>query len=241
MHKHWFKIILLASVAGIAAFFACQKDNTTGSVTDYIDQTLYSIQERGGMGKYGCYELVFPVTINFPDSTTQEVNSYEEMKDAIRAWFEANGGFIGGPGGPGPHHPMPIDSLPRPTLAFPVSVISPEGELITVNNETEMFDLKKACGFGTFGHHGPKGHGAHGLACFEIQFPVTIQFPDSTTATAADQDALRGLLKDWKQNNPGVKAHPEFVFPITVVMKDDGTAVTVNSKAELRDLKENCE
>lgn len=237
MHKHWFKIILLAVIAGMVTFFACQKDNTTVSATDYVDQALYSIQERGSMGKYGCYELVFPVTLNFPDSTTQEVNSYEEMKDAIRTWFEANGGFSGGPG----HHHPPLDSLPRPTLAFPVSVISPDGTLITVNSEAELFDLKKECGFGTFGHHGPKGHGQHGLACFVIQFPVTIQFPDSTTATAADQAALQTLLKDWKQNNPGVKARPEFVFPITVVMKDDGTVVTVNSKDELRDLKKNCE
>lgn len=237
MYKHMMQAILLLLMASMAGFFACSKTETTQTVTDAVDETLYAIQERGGMGKYGCYELVFPVTINFPDSTSQEVNSYEEMKDALRTWFEANGGQGGGhhhgPGGGG--------DTERPTLAFPLTVISPDGELITVNTEQELHDLKEACGGGTFGHHGHQGHGQHGLACFEIQFPVTVLFPDSTTATAADQAALHTLIKDWKKNNPGVKGRPEFVFPITVVMKDDGTLVTVNSKDELHDLKEDCD
>lgn len=238
MYKHMMRATLLLLIAGMAGFFACSKTETTQTVEDAVDETLYSIQERGGMGKYGCYELVFPVTLNFPDNTTLEVNSYEEMKDALRAWFEANGGNPGG----GHHHGHGQDStFVHPTLAFPLTVISPDGTLITVNNEAELHDLKVDCGGGTFGHHGHQGHGQHGLACFEIQFPVTVLFPDSTTAEAADQAALHALLKDWKKNNPGSKARPEIVFPITVVMKDDGTVVTVNSKDELKDLKEDCD
>lgn len=238
MHKHWLTISLLIIVVGVTTFIGCNKDTTSQTVEDAVDETLYSIQERGGMGKYGCYELVFPVTVNFPDSTTQEVNSYDELKDALRAWFEANGG---GNGNGGHHNHGNGANKPRPTLAFPLTVISPDGELITVNSESELHDLKVACGGGTFGHHNHHGHGQHGLACFEIQFPITIQFPDSTTAEAADKDALHTLLHDWKQNNPGSKQRPEIVFPIQVVMKDDGTVVTLNSKDELKDLKENCD
>lgn len=243
MHKNWLKVSLFLLASTVAAFFACNKDTTSQTADDYLDQTLFSIQERGGMGKYGCYELIFPVTVNFPDSTTQEVNSYDELKDAIRNWFQANGGGTGTGGGNGHHHGNhhnQVDSLPHPTLAFPVSVLSPDGEIITVNNESELHDLKEACGGGTFGHHDHHGHGQHGLACFEIQFPITIQFPDSTTAIAADQAALHTLLHDWKHNNPGVSGHPEIVFPIQVVMKDDSTVVTVNSKQELHDLKKGC-
>lgn len=240
MHKNWLKVSVLLFVATIAAFVACNKDNTTSQTAqDYLDQTLFSIQERGGMGKYGCYELIFPVTINFPDSTTQEVNSYDEMLNAIRTWFQANGGGGTG-GGHHHHHGNPLDSLPHPTLAFPVSVLSPDGEIITVNNESELHDLKVACGGGTFGHHDHHGHCQNALSCFDIQFPITIQFPDSTTATVADQAALHTLLHDWKQNNPGASGHPEIVFPIQVVLKVDGSVVTVSSKQELHDLKESC-
>ncbi len=239
MLKHWFKLSLLLLVVGVATFFACTKNDATQTAEEYLDETLYSIQERGGMGKYGCYELVFPVTINFPDSTSLTVNSYDEMKTAIRDWFEAN---PGNPGGPGHHgHHGQGGNIERPTLAFPLTVISPDGELITVNNDQELKELKKECGGGTFGHHGHHGHGQHGLACFEIQFPITVVFPDGTTAAAADQKALHQMLRDWKKANPGSTDRPEIQFPITVVMKDDGTVVTVNSKDELKDLKENCD
>ncbi|MEZ4964695.1 MAG: hypothetical protein R2791_05585 [Saprospiraceae bacterium] len=231
MQNNILKLCLLL-IASTLAFPFCTKNNTDQSVDDLVDQTLYEAQERGGIGKYGCYELVFPVTLEFPDSTTQEVNSYDEMKDALQAWFLANGSS---------GHPHHGHATPRPTIAFPFSVISQDGELITINNETELHDLKAACGGGTFGHHGHHGHGQHGLACFEIQFPITIQFPDGTTETVADQQALHTLLHDWKNSNPAPGDHPEIVFPINVVMKDDGTVVTVNSKDELHDLKENCD
>lgn len=237
MRNNIFGAFLLL-LAAVGTFVACHKNDTAQTAEDYLDQVLYSVQERGGLGKYGCYELVFPVTVNFPDSTSLAVNSYDEMKDAIRAWFEANGN----PSDPGHHHHHGgADSLGHPTLAFPFMVISQDGELITVNNETELHDLKVACGGGTFGHHDHHGHGQHGLACFEIQFPITIAFPDGTTADAADQQALHTLLHDWKHNHPDQNGHPEIVFPIQVIMKDDGTVVTVNSKAELHDLKENCD
>lgn len=240
MYKHFGKAALLFFLAGLAIFFACNKDNTTQTATDYLDSSLYSIQERGGLGKYGCYELVFPVTLNFPDSTTQVVNSYDEMKAAITAWFQANGGGNPGGGHDHHHHMDPSGNLEHPTLAFPLSVIAPDGTLITVNSESELHDLQVSCGGGTFGQHDHHGHSQHGLTCFEIQFPITVQFPDSTTATAADHKALHQLLEEWKHNNPTATSHPEIVFPITVIMKADSTVVTVNSKDELKALKDGC-
>ncbi|MBN8679450.1 MAG: hypothetical protein J0M29_14570 [Chitinophagales bacterium] len=172
--------------------------------------------------EYGCYELVFPVSIVLPDSSTVEVSSYEEMKQALRNYFQANGG-----GGHQGHH-----GGPRPHLGFvfPISVLSQDGEIITVNNVDELRALREECGGGTFGHHGHQGHGQHGLTCFEIVFPITIEFPDGTTAEAADRQALHQLIRTWKQNNPGVQGRPKMVFPITVKMDEDGSVVTVNSR-----------
>jgi len=85
------------------------------------------------------------------------------------------------------------------------------------------------------------GHGGHGLSCFRIVFPITVAFPDSTTAQATDQQNLRQLVHEWRQNNPGIHARPEIVFPITVVMTADSTQVTLNSRDELHALKESCE
>ena len=227
------KLFFLPIAVILTVLVACDKSSDT-TTEELVDQALYSAQERGGMGRFGCYELVFPVTVVLPDSSTVTVNSYDEMKQALRDYFEANGG--GGQGGHHGHH----GNRPKISFAFPISVLSQDGELITVNNQDELAALREACG-GTFGNHGPQGHGDHGLTCFELVFPITVQFPDSTTAEAADRQALHLLIRTWKQNNPGVAGRPQIVFPVTVKMDEDGSLVTVNSREELRQLKEDCE
>lgn len=235
--KKTLKFFLLPLIALISIVVACNKaDNTT--VEDAIDQVLYTAQERGGMGKFGCYELVFPVTITLPDSTTATVNSYDELKQTLRTYFEANG--VPGNGGGHHHHGHGNGPVPAIGFVFPISVISQDGEVITVNDAGELSDLREACA-GTFDHHGPQGHGNHGLSCFEIVFPITIQFPDSTTVEVADRQALHQAVRSWHQSNPGVQGRPEIVFPITVKMTDDGSEVVVNSREELHALKEDCE
>ncbi|MBL7827886.1 MAG: hypothetical protein JNJ57_14750 [Saprospiraceae bacterium] len=225
--KKSLKFFLLPLIAFLSVIAACNKDNTA-SVDETIDEVLYNVQERGGMGRYGCYELVFPVTIQLPDSSTAEVNSYEELKQTLRNYFQNNG--------TGNHH----GHRPNINFVYPISVVNEDGEIISVANQDELLELRRACA-GTFGNHGPGGHGNHGLSCFEIVFPITIEFPDGTTAEATDRQSLHQLIREWRQNNPGVQGRPKMVFPITVKMTDDGSLVTVNSREELRELKENCE
>ncbi|MFN0033983.1 MAG: hypothetical protein ACKVUS_02880, partial [Saprospiraceae bacterium] len=201
-------------------------------------------QERGGLGKYGCFELVFPIAMTLPDGTTTEsLDSYDELKQTLRDWFQANGkqgGRRGRPHGGGQgNHPgggQGGSNRPHPSFVFPVTVISQAGETISVEDEAELRALRAECG-GTFGQHSWQGHGQHGLSCFEIVFPVTVQFPDGTTAQAADGPALRQLVRTWRQSNAGATTRPSLVFPIAVKMKDDGSVVTLNSKEELLDLK----
>ena len=220
------KLFLLPAFAIALMVTACKK-NTDVAVEDAIDQALYSAQERGGMGKYGCFELIFPATIVLPDETTVEVNSYDEIKAALRTYFETQGTK--------PHR--------RPHLSFdyPLSVLSQDGEIITVNSQEELIALRIDCAGATFGNHNPAGHGQHALSCFEIVFPVTLLFPDSTTAEAGSRQELHQLIRQWRQANPGVQGRPQITFPITVKMADDGTLVTVNSREELHQLKEDCE
>ena len=43
------------------------------------------------MGKFGCYELSFPITLTYPDgSVSEEINSYEELKQVLRTWRQEN-------------------------------------------------------------------------------------------------------------------------------------------------------
>lgn len=231
----------------MAIFNACTKDDTTlteESVTQYVDEAIYSVQERSGTGRLGCFELVFPITLQLPDSTTVTVNSYEEMQTILHQYFTNNGsGGNQGGGHHGNHHggQHGLDSAQiHVQLVFPISVINQDGEIITVANQQELHDLRATCE-GSFDHHNPQGHCQNALSCFGIVFPVTIAFPDGTTAEATSREAMHDLIHQWREANPGVQGHPEMVFPITVQMTADSSLVTVNSRQELRDLKESCE
>lgn len=225
MNKNIFKTfgLVLALIAG-GFFIGCQKEETAADVENYVLQSMYEIEERSGTGMAGCYELVFPVTLQFPDSTNQEVNSYEEMKQAIRNWFHSTDVR------PRPHF--------RPFLAFPFDVITEDGELITISNALELMDLRRACLNDVFGpdHH---GHLGKDRACFKPVFPFTLEFPDGSLTTVNTPRELQQALREWKHENPDSNERPEFVFPITVKLRD-GTEVVVNSAAELAALKEEC-
>jgi len=178
--KKTLRFLFVPAVALIVTMAACTKDGIVATVAEAIDQALYSVQKRGGVGKYGCYELVFPVTVQLPDSTTATVNSYEELKQVLGQYFTSNGtggpatggnhpgghghhgggnhnspGFFGDPGQPG--HPFHV------RFVFPISVLNQDGEIVTVENEQQLYELREACA-GTFGNHGPTGHGDHGLS-----------------------------------------------------------------------------
>jgi hypothetical protein len=197
-----------------------------------VFKALYAVQERGGIGKLGCYELVFPVSIQLPDSTTATVADYDAMKAAIRAYFQANGTGAG----TGIHQ----HGGNRFHFVYPVDVLNQDGVILTVNNETELRALRADCpGFtgGPGGNH--NGHSNH-LRCFDFVYPITIAFPDGTTATATSGANMRTIIKDWKQANPTVSGRPEIAFPITVKLTVDSSLVVVNSKQELHDLRKDC-
>ncbi|MCW5921844.1 MAG: hypothetical protein KIS77_05830 [Saprospiraceae bacterium] len=214
--------MFMLSVWALALFVACDKQEQQLTEEEAIAEALYNVQERGGLGRLGCYELLFPVEFTLPDGSTAAANSYDDMKLALRAWFHANG---------------PVRFAP--SLVFPISVLSEEGDLIAFNNDNEFRRLRADCR-GKFGNQDPRQHTRRQLSCFEITFPLTVQFPDGTTASVDNRLQLHQLVRVWLHDNPGA-GHPHITFPLTVKMTADGSLVTVNSRAELRDLKAGCE
>ena len=215
-----------------AAFFtACNKEDNALDVQDiqseeavaeYTDQAVFRIQESSNTGKFGCYEFVFPITVNFEDGSSLTADSYEDLKEGIKAWKEAN-----------------PDSQSRPSLEFPLEVTSDEGELITVADSEELRELRIECRKENFTKRGFKGCRGKGEKCFDIVYPVSIAFPDGTTAEAADRKEVKTLAREWKANNPDAEDRPTLVFPIDVVM-EDGSTVTVDSVEDLKALKDTC-
>lgn len=217
------KIWLL--VFGMTAFLvSCNQDESTPEEVDaYVEEVVYRIQESGNLGKFGCYELVFPVTVTFPDgSVSEELNSYEEMKEVLKAWRAENG-----------------KARVRPVITLPFDVLNEEGDLISVETIEQLRRLRMDCRRTFFENNGPTGHNVRGKFCFRPQFPLTLIFPDGTTETYSDRRSMHQALREWKRNNPGFDVRPVLAFPMNVIM-EDGTIVTVNSKEELKALKESC-
>jgi hypothetical protein len=204
--------VLLLTVFSLS-IIACNKDDNSAEVENFVDSTLLKMEEGRMGGKRLCYELIFPVTVNFVDGTTADVESKAELKDAIRSWKEAN-----------------PDATERPELAFPISLLDEEGNVIEVANQEELIALKSTC-------RGRPHH--HWKRCFSIVFPVSIDFPDGTTGAAESKEELRAAMKAWKEANMGANERPHLAFPLTLELVD-GTEVTVESKEEMHALKHEC-
>lgn len=227
MTNYFLKSLFLLSIT--VSIVSCSKNETATSVENYTNTALREINESCRGGEAGCFEFVFPISIQFSDGTVVSVDGQDALRDAIKTYKENNPG-----------------EKARPEILFPVDIMTEDGSIVTIATKEELRDVIKECkgsfdGGGRPGHGGGRpGHGGHGTEpCFTINFPVTIAFPDSTTQTFVDKVALKAGLKAWRQANHGVKERPELVFPISVT-KEDGTVVIVNSKEELIALKREC-
>lgn len=227
MIREIFKPLLVLLLFASTIFVACNEDITNSFIDEetldtFVDQSLFELQNEGNIGRLGCYELVFPITINFSDETTSTVNDYEELAAAIQTWKENN-----------------PDATERPAFEFPIEVLSEDGELTSVTNGEELKALKRACRADKFNDRDPRGHRKNCKPCFDMVFPITIQFPDATTAEVSSRAELKTTLRAWKAANPDATERPTIAFPIDVEF-EDGSITTVNSSAELEELKQAC-
>ena len=209
----------------VTFFFAsCEKEDMYLD-EEYGTETTTQNSVTNGTGQFAgsqmgdddleelCFDLVYPVTVIFPDDSEQAVNDLDELIVAVEAWYTAN-----------------PTSDEDPTLAFPVDVILENGNQQTVQNEEELEELFEEC----------EDEYEEEEECFELNFPVTVIFPDMSTAVANSYDELEQLEEDWEANNPGSTEEPTLEFPIEVTA-ENGDIITVNSEEELEELWEACE
>ena len=218
MTKLFLKLNFLLALFSFIFLTACTDENQVLEDTDvdsFVETSVEAIDRSGNTGRGGCYELVFPVTVVLPDSTTTEVSSYEEMKEVLREWKESNPGRCN-----------------HPSIEFPIDVIDEEGNVITVESPRELRVLRMEC-------RRDSTRGDRGKHCFKMVFPLSIELPDSTVVEVQDRRELKQAIRRWRSSNPGSTERPSLVFPITVEL-EDGTQVVVEDKDALAALKEEC-
>ena len=214
-----FGFILLAALA--IAFTSCNKEDVElVDIESFTDGTLDELQ-KGVVGKKHCLEFIFPISIEFIDESTAEVDSYENLHETVKAWFEAND--------------VEKSKENKPQLVFPIQVLNQEGEVIDVASVDELKDLRSECP--RIGKC-KKGKRGKGFKCFSLVFPVTLTI-DGTDQTFEDRMALKAAVRAYKDEAGDEFERPTLVFPVTVEY-EDGTEVEVTDQDELKALKQAC-
>ncbi|MBT8218351.1 MAG: hypothetical protein KJP00_00900 [Bacteroidia bacterium] len=89
-----------------------------------------------------------------------------------------------------------------------------------------VFHLERECNAGRMG-------------CFEFVWPLTITFPDGSSGTFSDQEALRFGIQTWKEANPEATERPQLSFPLDII-DEEGTLFTIMDRDELRSIVQEC-
>ena len=219
---------LLIALTIFALFSACEKNELVDPESDLLGLTALELRDGGTYGAAGgarCAELVFPVTVDFPDGTSAEAADREALRGLMEAWKTNNPG-----------------TRERPLIAYPHNVVLADGTVVTINNEEALKAVFAECmpagkGKGRGGKHHGKGRG--GQHCFTPVFPVNLAFPDGSVVEVVDAAAFEGLIKAWRASNPGATGRPEIQFPFQVELTD-GTLVMIEGEEDLVAVKQSC-
>lgn len=185
-----------------------------------------------------CFEFVFPIEIVFPDGTSQAANDDDKIDEILDKWFDEN-----------------ENAEDFPTLNFPIDITRPDGSTTSINSEEELEDIFEECyedyelecdeddwGYDDDDDWDDEWDEEYEEEfCFEFVFPLTVQYPDGTTSTAADEEGLFDIFETWFEANEDdtTDVYPTFVFPIQITV-DDST-ITINSEDELEELEDELE
>lgn len=220
--KFLFAVLSLSLVGGLVTSCSDTDDFELLNVEDYVDDSIHEMESLGKIGKRGCNEFIFPISVDFPDGTSSSVDDYETLKETIKEWKESN-----------------PEADEKPSLAFPIEVMTEDGELITVADREELKELRRACRRSHF--DGPRrARRFFRTACFKPVFPISVEFPNGSIFEAANRGSLKAALRAWKESAGETDEKPSVVYPITVEY-EDGTQVEAASREELKALKDECD
>jgi len=166
----------------------------------------------------GCLDLVYPLTFEFVNGITVEVQSKEELKEAVIDYRDNN-----------------PEERAKPQLNFPVEVVTEEGEMLTIESKKELREIKRAeCG-------GNDSRGSRGdmKKCFTLLYPVSFSTEDGTVISGETRKEIKQALKAWRAGNPEASEKPTLQYPIEII-NSEGEIVAVATAEELAVIKEDC-
>ena len=219
--KQYFGFIAVLMFAIGMMTTSCTKEETWTDADNFLFDSYKELRDGALGGHDKCYSVIFPVTIVFPDSTELEVFDREELITTIKNWKEANPDVDG-----------------KPSIQFPISVETSDGDTIVVESRDQAKELRKECR-GNKGHKSCKNFNRFlNNKCFQVQLPIALIMEDGEIVEIAKRGDIAKLLKEWKKDRPD--EIPELVFPITVTVKETKEDVVINNAEEFEALIEEC-
>jgi len=180
--------------------------------------------DRGTNTDWRCFDIVYPITIQMPDGSTLSIDGEEDTDlEIVKNYYEEN------------------DTEEKPSMVFPITIITYEGVTKTISSEEEMSDAYRGCS----GRDRERDWDRE-RDCFELVYPVTYVLPDGSTIEISDEEDEAGWesLKSWYEANPESEERPSLQYPVDIVYaseeSEDGETVTINSEDEMMVAKEEC-
>ena len=149
--------------------------------------------------------------IQFPGGETISYANEEDLWTGIEAWYDAN-----------------PESEEDPLPVYPFDVTLEDGTTQTVSNEMEEEMLWETC-YGDLDFD----------ICFELNFPITLIYPDSSTIDVNSEEELWATVEAYYEANEDSEEDINVEFPIDITLSD-GTVQTINSEEELDAAFEAC-
>ncbi len=153
-----------------------------------------------------CFQLVFPVTIIFPDGTEKEVDAEDAYRAVVHRWLSGR--------------PRGADSI---SIKYPFSITLNDETVITIENQEQLREVISRC----------RDFVAE-KKCFEPTFPVTLEFPNGRRLLVNDREELVRAINLWVDTYPRSRRRPHIVFPYTVIFEDGSTALLEDREDFLR-------
>lgn len=220
MQNRFFILIFMTFLLGGGVFLtSCSNDLDSADeevIGNFINSSIDGIDRKCRTGHRGCFEFVFPITITFADETTASPESYEDLRDAVKAWKEAN-----------------PDATEKPDITYPIEIMTGDGEVASIDDADGLKEVVKECRMTM------RQARKNFRNCYHLVFPVEIQFADDSVLTAETKGALKIAIRAWKAANPDGGERPSLVYPITIEYQDE-TTEEVASAEDLQAIKQAC-
>ena len=158
-----------------------------------------------------CFTLVYPIQIQFPGGETISYANEEDLYTGIDAWYNTN-----------------PESEDDPLPVYPFDILLTDGTTQTVSSEMEEEALWETC-FGAIDFD----------ICFELNFPITLVYPDSTTLEVNSETELLVAVDAFYEANKDSEADIDVQYPINITL-EDGTVQAINNEEELDAALEAC-